>query len=101
MYAIRSYYAIEHVRADVFDRDALRKACEGCSTAFYLVHSMGTRRGDFSLADREAAGNMAWAAERGRLARVIYLGGLGEEGTALSEHLRSRDEVGKISYNFV
>ncbi len=87
---------IEHVRADVFDRDALRKACDGCSTAFYLIHSMGSRRGDFSLADREAAGNMAWAAEQGRLARVIYLGGLGEEGTALSEHLRSRNEVGKI-----
>ncbi len=87
---------IEHVRVDVFDRDALREACEGCSTAFYLVHSMGSRRVDFSLADREAAGNMVWAAEQGRLERVIYLGGLGEEGTGLSEHLRSRDEVGKI-----
>jgi len=87
---------IECVRADVFDRESLRRACEGCSAAFYLVHSMGSRGTDFSAADRAAARNMAWAADQGGLARIIYLGGLGEEDTALSEHLRSRDEVGKI-----
>lgn len=87
---------IECVRADVFDRESLRKASEGCSAAFYLVHSMGSRGTDFSAADRVAAQNMAWASDQVGLERIIYLGGLGEEDTALSAHLRSRDEVGKI-----
>ncbi len=90
---------VESVEADVLDRESLRRACEGCSVAFYLVHSMGSHRGDFSRADREAAGNMAWAAERTGLARIIYLGGLGEESPDLSEHLRSRDEVGRILHS--
>ncbi|MGZ8428311.1 MAG: SDR family oxidoreductase [Candidatus Deferrimicrobiaceae bacterium] len=87
---------VEPVRADVFDRETLRQACEGCFAAYYLVHSMGSPRGDFSRADREGAANMVWAAEQARLDRIIYLGGLGEDGETLSEHLRSRDEVGKI-----
>jgi uncharacterized protein YbjT (DUF2867 family) len=87
---------VESVRADVFDRETLKKACEGCFAAYYLVHSMGSRHGDFSHADREGAANMVWAAEQGRLDRIIYLGGLGEDEETLSEHLRSRDEVGKI-----
>lgn len=87
---------VETVLADVFDPASLRKACRGCSAAYYLVHSMRSHRGDFSRADREGAGNMARAAEEGRLSRIIYLGGLGEEGAGLSEHLRSRHEVGMI-----
>ena len=88
--------AVESVRANVFDREMMRRACEGCSAAFYLVHSMGSHRSDFSRADREAAENMAWAAKEARLDRVIYLGGLGEDDPGLSEHLRSRAEVGVI-----
>ena len=87
---------VEPVRADVFDRETLRKACEGCFAAYYLVHSMGSLQDDFSHADREGAANMVWAAEQARLDRIIYLGGLGEDEETLSEHLRSRDEVGKI-----
>ena len=87
---------VEPVRADVFDRETLAEACEGCSAVYYLVHSMGSPRGDFSRADREGAANMVWAAEQARLDRIIYLGGLGEDEETLSEHLRSRDEVGKI-----
>lgn len=87
---------VEMVHADVLDPETLGRACEGCSAAFYLVHSMGSHRGDFSRADREAAANMARAAEEAQLSRIIYLGGLGEDGPGLSEHLRSRDEVGRI-----
>lgn len=39
---------------------------------------------------------MAWAAGQAGLGRIIYLGGLGEDSPDLSEHLRSRDEVGRI-----
>ncbi len=88
--------AIELVQADMMDADSLVKAARGCWAAFYLVHSMNRRGRDFAAADRRAARNMVRAAERGGLGRIIYLGGLGQEKSGLSEHLRSRREVARI-----
>jgi uncharacterized protein YbjT (DUF2867 family) len=84
------------VAADVFDRESLKKACEGCSDVFYLVHSMNPDERDFSDADRRAAENMVREAEHAGMSRIIYLGGLGDESPDLSRHLRSRAEVGNI-----
>jgi uncharacterized protein YbjT (DUF2867 family)/uncharacterized protein YndB with AHSA1/START domain len=85
--------------ADVTDKASLVAAMRGCRVAFYLVHSMGAG-GDFAKADRDAASNMAQAAAEAGVERIIYLSGLGateEEGApGLSEHLRSRSEVGRI-----
>ena len=66
-----------------------------CDAAYYLVHSMG-EDGDFAEADRRAASGFADAATEGGLDRVMYLGGLGDESDDLSEHLRSRREVGSL-----
>lgn len=82
-------------RADVTDRASLAEAMRGCRAAFYLVHSMGAG-GDFAKADREAARNMAQAAAEAGVGRIIYLSGLGDDSPGLSEHLRSRTEVGRI-----
>lgn len=86
----------EIVKADMLERASLAQALEGIDTAFYLVHSMGGGRGGFERRDREAAGNFVHAAEKAGLRRVIYLGGLGEAGGNLSEHLKSRQEVADI-----
>lgn len=84
------------VRADVSEPAGLAEAMRGCAAAFYLVHSMG-RGGDFARADRQAARNMAAAAAEAGVSRIIYLGGLGDvDAPGLSEHLRSRAEVGDI-----
>jgi len=83
-------------QADFLDYTSLEKAAEGCWAAFYLVHSMNPRHKDFATADRNAALNMAKAASRAGLERIIYLGGLGIEGRTLSKHLRSRTEVARI-----
>jgi uncharacterized protein YbjT (DUF2867 family) len=80
---------------DVLDRDQLPKVLEGNEICFYLVHSM-ERNVDFQSTDRRAAENLAWAAARAGLKRIIYLGGLGDEHRKLSKHLRSRAEVGRI-----
>lgn len=85
--------AVEFARADMFDQASLEVACQGCRAAYYLVHSMNSSKGDFAEADRKAALNMARAASEAGLERIIYLGGLGEEGELMSEHLRSRHEV--------
>jgi uncharacterized protein YbjT (DUF2867 family) len=86
---------LEICRADVTDRASLTEAMRGCRAAFYLVHSMGAG-GDFARADREAARNMAQAAAEAGVERIIYLSGLGDDSPGLSEHLRSRTEVGRI-----
>ena len=88
--------AVELFPADVLDPASIAKACEGCATAYYLVHSMMPGEGDFERKDREAAQNMARAAAEAGLSRLIYLGGLGEESPIRSRHLRSRTEVAEI-----
>jgi uncharacterized protein YbjT (DUF2867 family) len=88
---------VELVQGDVLDLESLNRAVSGCRAAFYLVHSMIAQKGKFAEADREAARNMAAAAEAAGLARMIYLGGLAEAKDAvLSQHLRSRIEVANI-----
>lgn len=86
----------EAVRADMLDRATLGQALQGIDTAYYLVHAMSGGRSGFERRDREAARNFVNAAEEAGVRRVIYLGGLGETGDNLSEHLRSRLEVAEI-----
>lgn len=84
----------EVVRGDVLDLDSLAAALAGVHTAYYLVHLMAA--GDrFAEADRVAAVGFAQAARAAGVRRIIYLGGLGGDED-LSEHLASRQEVGRI-----
>ena len=81
---------------DVLDRDSLRGMAEGVDVAYYLVHSMG-RGGDaadFTERERRAARNFADVARDEGVARVVYLGGLGDDQG--SKHLRSRHETARI-----
>ncbi|KHK01313.1 SDR family oxidoreductase [Desulfovibrio sp. TomC] len=92
-----SHPNIELAQADSLDLPAMRAAAAGCSAAYYLVHSMHPGNRDFAATDREAAMVMARAADDAGLARILYLGGLGrDDDAALSHHLKSRHEVGKI-----
>ncbi len=84
------------IAADIFNQDELLQAISGCSAAYYLIHSMNPQNKDFVEADRRAADNFRQAAERAGLQRIIYLGGLGENQSDLSKHLRSRAEVAQI-----
>lgn len=84
----------EVVAADLADANSLGPAMAGVATAFYLVHSMGSE-GGFAEQDRRAAENFGRAARSAGVRRIIYLGGLGGDKT-LSEHLASRQEVGRI-----
>jgi len=91
---------METVEGDVLTGKGLGEALRGIHTAFYLIHSLGGKslfqNTEFAQQDRIAATNFIKAADSTGLKRVIYLGGLGEEGSDLSEHLSSRAEVGKI-----
>ncbi|OZC58031.1 hypothetical protein CH276_24065 [Rhodococcus sp. 06-470-2] len=84
-----------HVTAVHFDLDeheTFDTATENVDAVVYLVHSMD--EGDFVEKDRHAAQAMAAAAERNGVRRIVYLSGLiPDDGTPLSDHLRSRLQV--------
>jgi uncharacterized protein YbjT (DUF2867 family) len=95
---------LEVVRADLLTGSGLDEALDGCTTAYYLVHSMeAAANGDFAGRDRRMAEAFADAAARAGVERIVYLGGIvpahgaqpppGEAGPHLSPHLRSRLEV--------
>jgi uncharacterized protein YbjT (DUF2867 family) len=84
------------VRGDVRDADAVRDALRDIDVAYYLVHSMGGKGGDFAAADRAAASAFGAGARDAGVGRLVYLGGLQGGPRATSEHLRSREEVARI-----
>ncbi len=86
---------VEVVRGDVLDRESLDAAFEGCTAAYYLIHSMGST-GDFADADARAATSFRDAADAAGIERIVYLGGMGEDTDDLSPHLASRHRVGEI-----
>ena len=86
---------VEVVSGDVLNFGSLQLAMQGVTTAFYMVHSMGSATG-FEDMDRKGAENFVNAAAEAGVSRIIYLGGLGDNSEQLSSHLRSRHEVGEI-----
>jgi uncharacterized protein YbjT (DUF2867 family) len=84
---------VEVVQGDVDDTDALAEQMRGCGASYYLVHSMVAVGSEYAARDRRLALSFSQAAERAGLERIVYLGGLGETGGNLSEHLASRREV--------
>jgi len=91
---------VEVVKGDVRDAETLRQALLGVRVAYYLIHSMGGKsllaNTDYARTDVRAARSFMAVAEETGLERVIYLGALGESGSDLSPHLRSRAEVAAI-----
>ena len=84
---------VEICVGDLLKPQTLPAALEGIDTAYYLVHSMYGGK-DYAEKDREAANNFVQAGQN--LKHVIYLGGLLPEAKEISNHLKSRSEVGEI-----
>ena len=90
---------VKRVQADAFDVNSLIAATEGIETAFYLLHSMeGSKKdwAEFANREKQQAQNFLKAATDSGVKRIIYLGGLVNEGLELSKHMKSRHDVGKI-----
>lgn len=85
----------EVVKGDLSDLESLITAFDGIDVVFYLVHSMGTSK-DFAAEEGRDAVNVATAARRAGVRRLIYLSGLHPTGVQLSPHLQSRTAVGDI-----
>jgi uncharacterized protein YbjT (DUF2867 family) len=91
---------LEVAQGDLLSGTGLREALEGCSTAYYFVHSMEAVNGggarDFAERDRRAARQFAAAATAAGVERVVYLGGLAPALRAPSPHIASRIEVEEV-----
>jgi uncharacterized protein YbjT (DUF2867 family) len=84
---------VEVVTGDVLAPGGLGAALQGVDVAYYLVHSLAAGAG-FHDRDVAAARAFAEAAASAGVARIVYLGGLGDPRQDLSEHLRSRQATG-------
>jgi uncharacterized protein YbjT (DUF2867 family) len=87
---------VDVARGDLITGEGLERALDGCSVAYYLVHSMEPAAGEFSSRDRVAAENFAAAARAAGVERIVYLGGVVPSDGDLSPHLASRLEVERI-----
>jgi len=86
---------VEAFEGDVLEPATLGPALSGSKVAYYLIHSIVSGK-TFAERDMVAARNFGEAARKAGIKRVIYLGGLGDPETSLSEHLRSRQKTGDI-----
>lgn len=84
---------VEVAVGDVFQPETLRAAMRGVTVAYYMIHSL-LGSSDYRSRDITAARNFSEAARQEGVQRIIYLGGLGDPQTDLSQHLRSRQETG-------
>jgi uncharacterized protein YbjT (DUF2867 family) len=84
---------VEIRKSDIEDLPSLTRDLEACDAAFYLVHSMMSAGGEYARRDQQLALTFARAAREAEVGRIVYLGGLGETGSNLSEHLSSRRDV--------
>jgi len=83
----------EIVVADAGNLEALNDALIGVDIAYYLIHSLQLGHKKFETKDLQVATNFRISCENQGVQRIIYLGGLGNEGEKLSSHLESRLKV--------
>ena len=80
----------EVVEGDVGRASSLDGIGRDIEVAYYLIHAMAGGEG-FQEREQEGARNFAQMAAREGIARVVYLGGLGDQ--SVSKHLLSRHET--------
>jgi len=90
-----------HIECDIREGDVLDSSfsdreLQNINIVYYLLHSMGNPKGDFTRLDRLAARKTADMSRSAGVDRIIYLGGLGRRDIEQSLHLKSRHEVGDI-----
>jgi uncharacterized protein YbjT (DUF2867 family) len=90
--------SVEAVAGDVLDRRRLRRALEGVSAAYYLVHGMATGVRDLERLEERMAVTFRQVSDDAGVRRLIYLGGLIDEDRVLdlSPHMHSRWRAGQL-----
>ena len=90
---------IKYIQADALVENDLDNALDGVEVAYYLLHSMEGDKKEWENFDKREslqAKNFLNAATKAGVKRIIYLGGLVNDGLDLSRHMKSRKTVGDI-----
>ncbi|MGB6036504.1 MAG: NAD(P)H-binding protein, partial [Cryomorphaceae bacterium] len=86
---------IEIVEADFLKPATIDNLPKDFDVAYYLIHSMSDKLGEFSEMERDSAQNFVDFLDTSRCRRIIYLSGIVNDDD-LSEHLNSRLVVENI-----
>ena len=86
---------VEVVDGDAADPAVIYKALEGSDVAYYLIHSL-LMANDFEQSEVDLARLFATTAKATGVRRVVYLGGIVNEGEELSSHMSARHRTGEI-----
>ncbi|MEK6629299.1 MAG: SDR family oxidoreductase [Acidobacteriota bacterium] len=84
------------VQGDLASSENMASLMRGCGAAFYLAHPMASAGDDDAARDAQAARRFVTAASEAGIARIIYLGGLGDADLEPGTHRASRGEVAQI-----
>jgi len=87
--------ALSVIEVDFLNAGTLQNIPSDIDTAYYLIHSMSTLKGDFEKMEEISAINFRDRIQQTKARQVIYLSGIVNE-EKLSKHLSSRRNVEKI-----
>lgn len=83
------------IQVDFLNDESLHSIPEDIDVAYYLMHSMSAKSGDFEKLEKLAAENFRNRIQQTRATQVIYLSGI-VNNDELSKHLTSRKAVEDI-----
>jgi len=83
------------IEVDFLKPETLENIPKDIEVAYYLIHSMSTTTGDFTVMEAKAAENFMRGMGGTNARQIIYLSGIVNE-KQLSKHLRSRQNVENI-----
>jgi uncharacterized protein YbjT (DUF2867 family) len=90
--------SVDVIEGDATDSIAVLKSLSGVTVAYYLLHAL-MAKGDFETQEAELARIFSTAAKSQKIKRIVYLGGIISDKSALSAHLQSRADTGEILRN--
>lgn len=90
-----NYPRVSVVEADFLNRESLKTIPNDIDLAYYFIHSMSTRSGDFGDLEVICATNFKSRIEETNARQVIYLSGI-SNADELSKHLLSRKNVESV-----
>ncbi len=83
------------IETDFLNKESLHSIPNDIDAAYYLIHSLSTRTGDFENMEEICATNFKERIDQTTAKQVIYLSGISNAGV-LSKHLSSRKNVETI-----
>jgi uncharacterized protein YbjT (DUF2867 family) len=86
---------LEVIEVNFLEEQSLKRIPQDIDAAYYLIHSMATRLGDFAQLEGVSARNFRARIEQTNTQQVIYLSGI-TNTEKLSKHLHSRKNVEEI-----